>query len=147
MVVANISRTHKVICHGDLVMKKVAGAIIIKDKSVLILRRSPDETFPGFWEFPGGKIEKGETPENCLARELKEELKIESIVKEFFHESIYEYAQGYIQLLTYIVEITKGCIQLTVHDKYEWANKENLLNFELLPADIPVAKKIMEVLI
>ena len=128
-------------------MQKVTGAIILKDKKVLIMRRAPGENFAGYWELPGGKIEEVETPEDCLIRELKEELFVEIKVKQFFCESIYEYTQGNIQLLTYIVEITKGNIHLSVHDKFEWASKENLLDFELLPADLPVARKILENLI
>ena len=127
----------------DIKMQKVAGAIIIKDKAVLITRRAPCETFAGFWEFPGGKVEESETPENCLKRELKEELDIEIWVNGFFCESIYEYPKGRIQLLTYIAEIVSGEIILTVHDKLEWANRNNLLTFGLLPADIFVAEKIV----
>lgn len=128
-------------------MKKVTAAIIIKENKVLIMRRAPGEKFAGSWEFPGGKIEECETPELCLVRELKEELNIEAVVMRFFCKSIYEYPQGNIQLLAYIVEITNGVIQLLVHDKLEWVNKENLLDFELLPADMPIAEKIVEELI
>jgi len=128
-------------------MKKVTAAVIFQENKVLIMRRAPCEKFAGGWEFPGGKLEEGETLEFCLARELKEELNIEVNVKQFFLESIYEYPQGRIQLFAYIVEIINGDIQLSVHDKMEWVSKQNLLDFELLPADVPIANKIMEVLI
>ena len=55
-------------------MKQVTAAIIIQNGNVLLTRRSPGESLPGYWEFPGGKIEDGETPQVCLERELKEEL-------------------------------------------------------------------------
>lgn len=89
-------------------------------------------------------MEAGETPEFCLARELKEELAIEAHVEQFFCESVYEYPQGCIQLLAYIVKVSDGEIELSVHDQLEWASKENLLEFGLLPADIPIAKKVVE---
>ena len=73
-------------------MKRVTGAIIIKEKKVLLMRRAPGKAFAGYWEFPGGKVEENETPEQCLMRELKEELNIEARVKQFFCESIYEYS-------------------------------------------------------
>jgi len=128
-------------------MKTVTGAIIVKDKKVLILRRAPSEAFAGYWEFPGGKIEENETPEHCLVRELKEELNIEATVKRFFCESVYRYAHGEIQLLAYIAEIGNDSIKLTVHDQLAWAGKENLLDYELLPADITVARKIVRELL
>jgi len=80
-------------------------------------------------------------------RELKEKLNVEISVKGFFCENIYECLSGSIQLLSYIAEIVSGDFILTVHDKLEWANRENLLTFELLPADIPVAEKIVEELL
>lgn len=125
-------------------MKKVTAAIILNKDKVLIMCRAPGEKFAGGWEFPGGKVEDGETAEDCLARELKEELNIEAQVGQFYYESIYEYPQGSIQLLAYIVEIVKGDIQLSVHDKLEWTSRENLLNFDLLPADVPIAEKLVE---
>ena len=128
-------------------MKQVTGAVIIRDNRVLIMRRSPNEAHAGFWEFPGGKIEKGEYPEACLFRELKEELNIETKIVSYFCDSIYEYSDGCIQLLIYIVEILNGEITLTVHDKLKWANKEDLLTIKLLPADIPVSKRIIEELL
>jgi 5-methylcytosine-specific restriction protein A len=125
-------------------MKKVTAAIILKEDKVLIMRRAPGQKYAGGWEFPGGKIEEGETLEHCLERELKEELNIVASVQRFFYKSNYNYPQGNIQLFAYIVKIIAGDIQLSVHDKLEWVDKENLLSFDLLPADVPIAKKIVE---
>jgi 8-oxo-dGTP diphosphatase len=128
-------------------MKKVTAAIILNDNKVLIMRRAPGEKHAGGWEFPGGKVEEGETLDQCLERELKEELNIKVKVNRFFFDSIYGYPQGSIQLSAYIVEIVNGEIQLSVHDRLKWASRQELLGFDLLPADVPIAKKVMEELL
>lgn len=120
-------------------MKDVTAAIMFKDGHVLIARRAPGEKHEGGWEFPGGKVEAGETPEECLKRELYEEFGIDTEVKEFIISSLYEYAQGAIRLLAYQVDIRKGDFQLRVHDRYAWVRVDELLNYELLPADVPIA--------
>ena len=126
-------------------MKDVTAAIIIKDNKVLITRRSPGQKFAGFWEFPGGKCEPNETPEECLVREIKEELDVEAEVQSFFAENIYEYPQGTIRLLAYLVHVVSGEIKLSVHDRMEWVEPKTLMDFKLLPADFPIVRKIMEV--
>lgn len=69
----------------------VTAAVIVKESAVFAAKRSPGKHLAGHWEFPGGKIEPGETPEQCLKRELKEELTIESEIGEFVAESIFDY--------------------------------------------------------
>lgn len=123
-------------------MKDVTAAIIVKDGQVLIARRAPSEKLAGRWEFPGGKIEHAETPEQCLERELLEELGIKTQVNGFFAESVY----GSIRLLAYFADILAGTIQLRVHDKYRWVGPDALLDYDLLPADIAIAVKLEEVL-
>ena len=120
-------------------MKDVTAAIIVKEGQVLIARRAPGEKHAGGWEFPGGKVEEGETPEECSERELSEEFGIESEVQEFITSSIYEYPQGSIRLLAYKVNFLRGEIQLRVHDRYDWVDIDQLPNYQLLPADIPIA--------
>ena len=70
-------------------MKQVTAAIIIKDNKVLIAQRAPDDKLANKWEFPGGKIKPGETPQECLKREIREELDVDIEVLDFFSESIY----------------------------------------------------------
>ncbi|AGA69050.1 ADP-ribose pyrophosphatase [Desulfitobacterium dichloroeliminans LMG P-21439] len=123
-------------------MKDVTAAIIIIDGQVLIARRAPGEKHAGGWEFPGGKVEVGESPEECLRRELFEEFGVEVEVKEFVMESVYTYPQGSIRLLAYQVNILRGEPQLRVHDCYEWVNTDELLDYNLLPADVPIALKL-----
>ena len=125
----------------------VTGAIIIQNKKVLIARRAPNEKFAGFWEFPGGKIENNETHESCLRRELNEEFNIEVRVSNLFYENIYEYSNMTVHLFFYLANIINGEIMLNVHDKIIWAARSDLLTYTFLPADISVAKKIVEVLL
>jgi 8-oxo-dGTP diphosphatase len=124
-------------------LKEVTAGIIVKDNKVLIARRAPSEKLAGKWEFPGGKIEEHETPEECLARELKEELNITVNVADFFSESIYQYPNGEIKLLAYKVEWVGGDIALSVHDAFKFVNREELIHYDLAPADIPIANKLL----
>ena len=123
-------------------MHDVTAAIIYNNGKILITRRSPGEKHAGWWEFPGGKIEAGETPETCLRRELMEELAIDTVIGEQFAESIFEYEAGAVRLLAYRVEIISGEFTLRVHDRLQWVDTSKLCRFKLLPADRPIAKKL-----
>ncbi|HAY21665.1 MAG TPA: hypothetical protein DCY27_05775 [Desulfobacterales bacterium] len=79
-------------------MKNVTAAILINDGKILIAKRGPRDKLPNKWEFPGGKIEHRETPEECLKREMQEEFQIEVMVGEFLGESVYHYNHGSIRL-------------------------------------------------
>jgi 8-oxo-dGTP diphosphatase len=114
-------------------MKDVTAAVIFNHGKVLLARRAPGENGAGRWEFPGGKIEQGETPEQCLARELREEFGVRALIKDFIAESVYEYYTGSIRLLAYAAEIVAGNIQLSVHDDYAWVEIKDLLAYDLLP--------------
>lgn len=123
-------------------MIDVTAAILIENRRVFLARRGPGEKHAGGWEFPGGKVEPGETPQACLKRELLEELEIEAEVRELLAESIYTYPQGSIRLLAYRVQSDPGEIRLQVHDQYRWVSAEELPGFDLLPADRPIAEFI-----
>lgn len=127
-------------------MKDVTAAIIIKDNKILITRRGPGQKFEGYWEFPGGKCEPNESPEECLRREIKEELNIDVEIQSFFAESVYEYPEVTIRLLAYIARIVKSEIILSVHDRIEFVEPQLIKTFKLLPADYPIVQKIEEVL-
>lgn len=122
-------------------MKKVTAAIITRDDRVLIARRKAGAQ-AGKWEFPGGKIEEGETPEQCLQRELREELQIEATIGSFFGESEYEYENGAIRLMAYLARWDKGEMQPTVHTEFRWVPPRELEKYDLAPADIPLAQKL-----
>jgi len=123
-------------------MKDVTAAVIFDKGKVLITRRARGEKHAGWWEFPGGKIEEGESPEICLQRELMEELGIETSIGEQLAESVYQYETGAIRLLAYRTEILSGELSLHVHDEYQWVSISGLKQFNLLPADIPIAEKL-----
>ena len=125
-------------------MLNVAAAIIKKDNTVLLTRRAPSEKLAGFWEFPGGKQEANETIQECLERELKEELEIETHCTDILVESIYEYPNGTLNLVAIDTEILDGEISLSVHDKYAWVDVEKLLDYKLAPADIPIAEWLIQ---
>jgi len=124
-------------------IKVTAGIIRDKDK-VLITRRAPKENHAGGWEFPGGKVEENETPEECLARELKEELHLDVSIGEFCTQVTHDYGHININLLAYYCIIVEAEIQVSVHDKYQWVKINDLLKYDLLPADIPIARKVKE---
>ena len=122
---------------------KVVAAILQKEDKILIARKKEGKPLAGYFEFPGGKIEKGETPEESLARELMEEMNIKIDVKEYVGESIYDYGNGKVsELLGYTAEIIEGDIVLTDHDEYRWVTLEEVCNYNIAPADIPLISKI-----
>ena len=99
--------------------KVVTAAIIQRNRSVLLARRSSDERLAGFWEFPGGKVENGESPEECLARELREELGIGVKVGAKCVESLHRYDHGSFRIVAYFVEWLAGDPHPSVHDRIE----------------------------
>ena len=127
-------------------MKFVTAAIIYQDGKVLLTRRGPNENLAGFWEFPGGKIEKDDTYQECLTREIKEELNLHIEVGEVLTTSTYKYVHGEIHLIALEASILSGTIELTVHDKYEWVVPTDLVLYKLAPADNPIAEQLPELL-
>jgi len=125
-------------------IKVVAGIIIDNNDKVLIARRGSKESFAGGWEFPGGKIEADETPQEALKRELKEELDLTISIGELCAEVTQNYEGANITLLAYYCVFVDGKISISVHDMYKWVKVNNLLKYKLLPADIQIAKKMLE---
>jgi len=123
-------------------VKQVAAAIAIREQRVLVTRRGVGESLEGFWEFPGGKLEEGESPQDCIVRELLEELGVQSEAGEIVAESVYEYPGGVINLIGIRVTLSADDIQLTVHDAYDWVSLSGLLNLKLAPADVPIAEEL-----
>jgi len=126
-------------------MQDVTAAVIYNDKKVLITRRAAGQKHAGWWEFPGGKIEDGESPEVCLRRELMEELGVDAQIGDLLAESIFRYETGAIRLLAYRAEIISGEIQLCVHDACQWVSAAESLQCRLLPADRPIAEKLAKI--
>jgi mutator protein MutT len=119
----------------------VVAAIIEKDGLVLATRRKNGMHLAGLWEFPGGKLEPGETPEVALRRELKEEFAVDSQIGTFFGENIHDYGDKVIRLLAYRVTHLSGEFQLTDHDEIRWLKPEDLDDLAWAPADVPIKRK------
>ena len=123
-------------------MKTVTAAIIERNGKVLIARRAPHSKLSGMWEFPGGKVELGETLQDCLIRELREELGIEVIVGRLLAASEYHYEHGSFRIHAFEVDWVSGSISLRDHDCVEWVLLEEITTYDLLPADIPIAEQL-----
>lgn len=124
----------------------VAAGIIISEGKVFVTRRAPGQKLEGFWEFPGGKLEPGETPQAAVIRELAEELSIEGEAGSILTSSIYCYPGGAINLIGVEVRMTVDHWCLTVHDRAEWISADRLMELELAAADIPIAAYIRDML-
>ncbi|HRU38924.1 MAG TPA: (deoxy)nucleoside triphosphate pyrophosphohydrolase [Candidatus Goldiibacteriota bacterium] len=121
----------------------VLGAIIEKDGKVLLARRKSG-SMAGKWEFPGGKLERGETEEQCLVREIREELGVDIETAGFFGESFFESSGRAMILKCHKARLLSGKITLKDHDKAEWVAPEELLSYELAPADVNIAEKLKD---
>ncbi len=126
-------------------MISVTAAIMPNaQRQVLIGRRRPGLRHSGWWEFPGGSIELGESPEVCLKRELKEEFQIEVSIGAFFADNIHRYQRNDVKLMAYWVKWVDGDMAPIDHDQIAWAAPDQLPDYALLPADIPFAKQLFE---
>ena len=122
----------------------VTAALIKHNNTILIAQRKQNDLLGGYWEFPGGKIEDGESPEECLARELYEELGTTADITKFFTETTYEYEHGTIRLLAFAAIVKDPSqMRLTDHERIAWVSPENLLSYRLAPADIAIAKEVL----
>lgn len=122
----------------------VAGIILNSSNQVLIAKRSLHKHLGGKWEFPGGKVEKNETLESALERELKEEFDILTITKDKFITVQKRTGNINIKLFSFFSEITQGTPKLIEHEKFEWTNIDTLLSFDLASADIDIATALIK---
>ena len=106
-----------------------AGVIRNSSGEILLVRRAEEQTLSGYWEFPGGKVEAGETEAKCLKRELREELGIEVKVEAFVGQNYYVYDHGEVLLRAFGVLIVGGNIGLSVHDKLAWVKVGELSSY------------------
>jgi 8-oxo-dGTP diphosphatase len=124
-------------------MATVTAAILVRNGKILIARRPAADRLANKWEFPGGKVEEGETAEACLARELREELGIEAHIGSFLGESCYRYEHASIRLLAFLAYWDTGVLAPMVHDEIRWASLDELEHYDFAPADIPFVKKLI----
>lgn len=121
-------------------MITVVAALIKKDDKILIARRSTgDENVFGKWEFPGGKVEPNESEECAIEREIKEEFEMDIKAHDFIINNICEYPNKTIDLRLYECEYVSGEFKLHDHFEYAWVELTSLLDYDLAPADIPLA--------
>ena len=116
----------------------VAAAIIVKKGKILIAKRRE-----GKWEFPGGRIEKGETPEECLKREIEEELMLGLTNIKFFATVKYTYSFGEVVLHVFIANCS-GKIVMKEHEDVRWIGLEEMNNFDFMEADKKVIEEIIK---
>ena len=124
---------------------KVVAAIIIHDNKIFATQRGYGE-FKDGWEFPGGKIEPGETPQEALAREIKEELDIEIEVMGFLETVEYDYPEFHLSMDCFFCVIRSGELVLKEHEAAKWLTVETLDSVDWLPADQGLIEGIREYL-
>jgi mutator protein MutT len=124
-------------------MLQVCAAIIERDGLIMSARRKPGLHLAGYWEFPGGKVEPGESPEACLARELHEEFGITAQVGAYIGESTHDYGSKIIRLLAYRVAEFEGEFKLHDHDAIQWLPPDELSAVRWAPADIPLVEQYL----
>lgn len=119
----------------------VSAAIIMKDNKIFVTQRGYGE-FKDWWEFPGGKIEEGETPEECLKREIKEELKADINIDKYLCTVEYDYPNFHLKMECFICSLIDGHLELVEAEDAKFITKDQLDNIDFLPADLLVVKEL-----
>ncbi|MFK7904728.1 MAG: 8-oxo-dGTP diphosphatase MutT [Chitinophagales bacterium] len=123
---------------------EVTAAVLKREGKILIAQRKEGDRLAGKWEFPGGKIEEGESPEVCLQRELQEEFGVETRIGDFICESEYQYPHIHIRLLAYQTFYLSGDFQLHDHAAIQWISLTEMSSYDFAPADIPIVEVLVE---
>ena len=121
---------------------EVVAAIIRDEDEFLATKRGYGE-FRGLWEFPGGKMDAGETRHEALLREIREELNCDIRIDDFLLTVEYDYPEFHLIMHCYLCELLSE-FTLLEHDDYEWLDRDNLLDIEWLEADIEVVNYLLE---
>ena len=124
---------------------EVVAAIIIKDSQAFATQRGYGE-FQGWWEFPGGKIETGESPQEALKREINEELDADIQVNELLETVEWDYPNFHLTMHCFICNLLSESLHLNEHEAAIWLNIENLRSVKWLPADEILLDKIADYL-
>ena len=128
-----------------MALKKVAAGIVQHQGKILIAQRKKGKSLEYLWEFPGGKLEDGETLEQCLQRELMEELNLPITVREYFMTSTYTYTFGTVELNAFFADCEKGDLSFHPdHEEARWVEKKDLRKYDFPPADQPILEALLK---
>ena len=123
-------------------MIEVSCALIVEQGRILVAQNRATSDHPGKWEFPGGKIKKGETPEACIVREIKEELNLQVTVIQRLEAVAYDYGHKHIQLIPFVCSLESGELALNDHEAVAWASLEQCLKIDFAEADKLLLAKV-----
>lgn len=121
---------------------QVTAAIFCRNDEYLICQRAHDDALPLLWEFPGGKAEAGETLEECIVRECREELAVEIRVLGEFGRTSYPHAGRELIFTFFRAEIVGGEISVNVHEQIKWVPAAQLKEYPFCPADVGIVERI-----
>ncbi len=124
----------------------VACAVIVREGRILVAMRGKNMDHAGLWEFPGGKVVDGETPEQALVRELKEELHITVAIQQSLTPVTHAYPHLVVRLIPFVVHIVSGDPVLGEHEQMEWYHPDDLPVLPWTDADIPVVMEVVDLL-
>lgn len=126
-------------------MLNVTCAIIFFNEKILVVQRSDKMKLPLKWEFPGGKLEEGESEIDCIKREIKEEINIDIDVVRKISNSVYDYGDFKINLIPFIASYSAGEVQLSEHNDYKLLAKSDLLDLDWAEADLPIVAELLKI--
>ena len=122
---------------------QVTAAIFCKNGKYLICQRAHDDALPLLWEFPGGKVEEGESLEQCIVRECKEELDVDVRVLGEFGRTSYSHAGNELVFSFFTAEIISGELTVNVHEQIRWVSASELKDYAFCPADVEIVGKLI----
>jgi 8-oxo-dGTP diphosphatase len=125
-------------------MFEVTAGIILKEDKILIAKRGLDKKFRGRWEFPGGKLEPGESLQDCIKRELEEELNISIKNQEYFITNEHEYDNFKVKIHSFLIREYNGEIILNEHEELKWINPNKYEEYDILEADLPFIRAFLK---
>jgi 8-oxo-dGTP diphosphatase len=123
-------------------MRDVTAAVLLEDSRLFLARRAPRDKLAGYWELPGGKVESGESPQECLARELHEELAMRADIGEVLVEVVHEYAHGRFRFLA-LRAVRRSDFTLLDHDRCAWVAQDEVGDYRLAPADVVLVERLI----
>lgn len=123
---------------------RVACAIIESSDKILVAQRSESMNLSLKWEFPGGKVEKGESPEDCIKREIDEELEVKITIQDRLNSSVCEYEDKTIELIPFVCKLNGGILKVKEHKKIIWEEPYKLKELDWAIADKPIYKEYIK---